>query len=369
MLPSPNLSDTVFARQSARESMRPTVAAITLAMALAPFAASGIAYADEADVIESFPDAMATPSAIEVTEEAEPPVSEPQTESAAVESDATEPETCIVEESAPVDVTEEVGTGGISSDCDQTDVVLDTTASPKSPNYSDSTEFDDAPQENGADFCPDPAAQPENPESEPSSPSEDPAGLETGDMETPVNESTGALSDEIETDANPDDSPAVDAIPEEEVPDTQDTPSIDNPAIAQEDQAGSSPSQGEDPSLSPDGESASQASTEADTDDPEEATASEEEASEEDQTPSLLESSPEMDSSVAMLASTSVTGWYETDGKTYYLDENGDRLTGLQQLGNASYYFNSDGSLYTGEKELAGKWYYFDPRDKGGSFA
>ena len=42
------------------------------------------------------------------------------------------------------------------------------------------------------------------------------------------------------------------------------------------------------------------------------------------------------------------TGWQNLDGKTYYFDKNGNKVTGTQVIQGAQYNFNSDGTLNTG---------------------
>lgn len=42
------------------------------------------------------------------------------------------------------------------------------------------------------------------------------------------------------------------------------------------------------------------------------------------------------------------TGWQNLDGKTYYFDKNGNKVTGEQVIQGARYTFNSDGSLHVG---------------------
>ena len=42
------------------------------------------------------------------------------------------------------------------------------------------------------------------------------------------------------------------------------------------------------------------------------------------------------------------TGWQNLDGKTYYFDKNGNKVTGEQIIQGAKYNFNSDGALNTG---------------------
>ena len=45
-------------------------------------------------------------------------------------------------------------------------------------------------------------------------------------------------------------------------------------------------------------------------------------------------------------------GWQNLDGKTYYFDKNGNKVTGEQVIQGAKYSFNSDGSLNTGSGVL-----------------
>ncbi len=59
-------------------------------------------------------------------------------------------------------------------------------------------------------------------------------------------------------------------------------------------------------------------------------------------------------------------GWQKTSGgKSYYLDENGERLTGLCKIGSKWYLFSSGGILKTGWRKVNGKKYYFDPEKNG----
>ena len=46
------------------------------------------------------------------------------------------------------------------------------------------------------------------------------------------------------------------------------------------------------------------------------------------------------------------TGWQNLDGKTYYFDKNGNKVTGQQVIQGAKYNFNSDGTLNTGSGVL-----------------
>ncbi len=54
-----------------------------------------------------------------------------------------------------------------------------------------------------------------------------------------------------------------------------------------------------------------------------------------------------------------MTGWYEQDGRTYYV-EDGVRLFGFFQLNGVTYYQDADGFLATGWKLVAGERYYFN---------
>lgn len=79
--------------------------------------------------------------------------------------------------------------------------------------------------------------------------------------------------------------------------------------------------------------------------------------------------------SLAMAASLSLSGMimsasadFETkDGKTYYTDESGKKVTGWQTIGDKQYYFSSDGTMKTGWLTMkSGKKYYLK---KDGSMA
>lgn len=51
--------------------------------------------------------------------------------------------------------------------------------------------------------------------------------------------------------------------------------------------------------------------------------------------------------------------WEKKDGKTYYTDESGEKVTGWQTIGDKKYYFSSDGTMRTGWiKMKSGKKYY-----------
>jgi len=55
-----------------------------------------------------------------------------------------------------------------------------------------------------------------------------------------------------------------------------------------------------------------------------------------------------------------VTGWLSDNGKIYYLDKDGVLCTGWQKAGQDWYYLGKDGVLQTGWKKIGGKWYFFD---------
>lgn len=54
------------------------------------------------------------------------------------------------------------------------------------------------------------------------------------------------------------------------------------------------------------------------------------------------------------------TGWQVEDGKKYYYDASGKKLTGAQQIDGKWYYFNSRGVMQTGWITKNGNTYYFD---------
>ena len=57
-------------------------------------------------------------------------------------------------------------------------------------------------------------------------------------------------------------------------------------------------------------------------------------------------------------------GWQEKNGRSFYINEQGDPLTGLRKLGEDTYYFAPDGSVTSGWAGLRGKRYYFDAHGK-----
>lgn len=54
------------------------------------------------------------------------------------------------------------------------------------------------------------------------------------------------------------------------------------------------------------------------------------------------------------------SGFIDISGITYYIDENGYALTGLQTIGSDTYYFGKTGNLLTGGYLIDGKRYFFD---------
>ena len=60
-----------------------------------------------------------------------------------------------------------------------------------------------------------------------------------------------------------------------------------------------------------------------------------------------------------------VTGWLYKDSKWYYLDNSGAKRTGWQLVGGEWYYLDSTGVMKTGWlKDLDGKWYYLKENGK-----
>ncbi len=54
------------------------------------------------------------------------------------------------------------------------------------------------------------------------------------------------------------------------------------------------------------------------------------------------------------------TGWQWIDKKWYYFNENGTMQTDWQNIDGKWYYFNMNGTMQTGWQSIEGKWYYFD---------
>ena len=59
------------------------------------------------------------------------------------------------------------------------------------------------------------------------------------------------------------------------------------------------------------------------------------------------------------------TGWIKKGKKTYYLDEDGKKVTGLQKIDGRYYYFSKKGVRKTGWRTVKGTKYYFDPNENG----
>jgi len=55
-----------------------------------------------------------------------------------------------------------------------------------------------------------------------------------------------------------------------------------------------------------------------------------------------------------------VTGWQDISGKRYYFNDDGIMQTDWQNIEGKWYYFNANGTMQTGWQKLSGKWYYFD---------
>ena len=50
------------------------------------------------------------------------------------------------------------------------------------------------------------------------------------------------------------------------------------------------------------------------------------------------------------------------DGKWYYFGKDGAMYTNWQKINNRWYYFGTDGAMRTGWQQINGKWYYFDSK-------
>ena len=57
-----------------------------------------------------------------------------------------------------------------------------------------------------------------------------------------------------------------------------------------------------------------------------------------------------------------VTGWLELAGKQYYFGTDGAMTLGWAQVDGTDYYFREDGSMARGEVQIDGKNYHFDSR-------
>ena len=54
------------------------------------------------------------------------------------------------------------------------------------------------------------------------------------------------------------------------------------------------------------------------------------------------------------------TGWVQANGKWYYYDSNGSKVTGWKLVGNTWYYMDSSGVMLTGWQLINNKWYFMD---------
>ena len=54
-------------------------------------------------------------------------------------------------------------------------------------------------------------------------------------------------------------------------------------------------------------------------------------------------------------------GWSQEDGKWYYYDESGHKVTGWQEIDGFKYYFDKSGVMLTGWQGFAAQKYYFKP--------
>ena len=62
------------------------------------------------------------------------------------------------------------------------------------------------------------------------------------------------------------------------------------------------------------------------------------------------------------------SSWRSLNGKTYYFDRFGERVTGWQTINSYRYYFGSDGAQRTGWQTIGGKTYYFFPKTAGTNY-
>ena len=56
--------------------------------------------------------------------------------------------------------------------------------------------------------------------------------------------------------------------------------------------------------------------------------------------------------------------WLTTNGKKYYFDEDGKRVTGWQTIGKYTYFFSKKGVMKTGIAKVSGKQYYFNKKGR-----
>lgn len=64
-------------------------------------------------------------------------------------------------------------------------------------------------------------------------------------------------------------------------------------------------------------------------------------------------------------AVSKVNNWYETNGKTYYYNENGEVVKGYVEVAGRMYYFDTEGVRQSGFITVDGKIFYFSPENKG----
>jgi hypothetical protein len=65
------------------------------------------------------------------------------------------------------------------------------------------------------------------------------------------------------------------------------------------------------------------------------------------------------------MADTAVEkGWIHEGDQTYFVDEDGQRATGLMEIDGITYYFNDEGVMQTGFQDVDGSLYYFEKDGK-----
>ncbi len=53
--------------------------------------------------------------------------------------------------------------------------------------------------------------------------------------------------------------------------------------------------------------------------------------------------------------------WQTIDGKKYYFNKSGTKVTGSKSIGDKKYYFGEDGTMLTGWRKVGGKLHYYNP--------
>lgn len=53
--------------------------------------------------------------------------------------------------------------------------------------------------------------------------------------------------------------------------------------------------------------------------------------------------------------------WQTIDGKKYYFNKSGTKVTGSKSIGGKKYYFGEDGTMLTGWRKVGGKLHYYNP--------